>query len=188
MERIIFEARRYSQALRRTLGIWGMAMLGCVLISALVSALAHPQSKRIANTPPPLARHKVAALPAPPTLAHVDALASFEERLLPPEDLPLVVKKLLQSAEKQGLAVQRGTYRPQVDPVGRFMRYRMSMPVQGAAVAIQTWLHDALLQEKMLALESVQFKRESAQTSNVEARIAWLVFTRMPSALAEPTP
>jgi hypothetical protein len=188
MDRIIFEARRICRMVQRALGIWGMAMLACALTSAFAAALAYQQSRRTAHARLPTPQPSAQASPQSLKPTHADALATFEERLLPPEDLPRVVNAVLEMAEKQGLVVQRGTYRPQVDTVGRLMRYRMTLPVQGLAPDIQTFLQSALLQEKMLALESVQFKRESTQASQIDARIQWLVFTRMPSAQVEPTP
>jgi len=56
----------------------------------------------------------------------------------------------------------------------------MTLPVQGDAGAIRRFMLAALLAHKTLALESVQFKRDRAATAEVEARIQWVLLTRLP--------
>lgn len=78
--------------------------------------------------------------------------------------------------------MQRGSYRPQVDVAGGFLRYRMTLPVKGSGPAIQRFMQTALRKQKTLALDSVQFKRARIGSSDIEARIEWLMLTRLPAA------
>ena len=85
-------------------------------------------------------------------------------------------------AAANGLVLKRGTYRPQPEPQGGYLRYRMTLPVTGQATAIQQFIKAALKAQRSLSLESVQFKRERGESSVVEAHIQWSLLTRLPSA------
>jgi hypothetical protein len=108
-------------------------------------------------------------------------LQAFERHLLAHEDIPVVVQDLLSLAQDQGLVLQRGEYRPQIDRAGGFLRYRMSLPVKGPALAIQGFMQAALRAHPALALETIQFKRERIESTEIEARIQWVLLTRLPA-------
>ncbi len=110
------------------------------------------------------------------------ALTDFAGALLPHEDIPAAVQALLHAAEAEGLVLARGDYRLQPDVAGRFLRYQMSLPVQGPADAIHRFMAQALREQPMLALASVHFQRETGASSKVEARIQWMLFAQLPGA------
>lgn len=115
-------------------------------------------------------------------------LAAFERLLVPHADIPHVVRDLLERAGQARLAQVRGDYKAEPDAAGRFMRYRLSLPVKGEAERIQRYLMDALRVHPALALESVQFKRERIDSSEVEARVQWVLFTGLAHHLASGAP
>jgi len=108
-------------------------------------------------------------------------LKAFDDYLLVHENIPNVVQDLFSLARDEQLSIAHGEYRPQIDVQGRFLRYQMTLPVKGDAQAIYRFIQAALLAQKTLALESVQFKRERIESPNIEARIQWVVLTRLPS-------
>lgn len=112
-------------------------------------------------------------------------LAQFELLLLPPGEIPLVLQDLLRLAEAQGLDLQRGEYQPQPDAAAGFMRYRMNLPVKGQSLAIYRFIALALSEQPALALESVRFLRAQVDSDEVEARIQWVLLTKLPGE-AEP--
>jgi hypothetical protein len=109
-----------------------------------------------------------------------EKLKSFEQNLLPHAKIPVVVQALLRLAEDDGLSIRRGDYRLQADAGGGFVRYQMTLPVKGTAPAIHHFIQAALLDHSALALESVQFKRERIESSEIEARLQWVLLTALP--------
>lgn len=106
-------------------------------------------------------------------------LERFQAYLLPHEDIPEVLSLMIGLAASEGLQLAKGEYKVQVDQRGKFVRYRMSLPVQGDATKIEQFIHKALVQHKTLALEAVQFKRERIDALGVEAKIDWVLLTKM---------
>jgi hypothetical protein len=109
-----------------------------------------------------------------------DDLIAFEAYLLPSEEIPNTVKELLELSEALQLKVLKGEYRIQEDISGGFMRYRISYPIRGKASIVHRYIEMALFKHKTLALESVQFKRDQIETIEIEARMHWVIFTRLP--------
>jgi hypothetical protein len=107
-------------------------------------------------------------------------LERFQAYLLPHEDIPEVLSLMIGLAANEGLQLAKGEYKIQVDARGKFVRYRMSFPVQGDATKIEQFIHKALAQHKTLALEAVQFKRERIDAAAVEAKMDWVLMTKLP--------
>ena len=182
--RVAWELRRAGVVLSRRLGVaWVLAALGAGAVMVAwqvrqsigmqVAALADAQRQR--------------AQPVP-TLASTDALAdrvaAFRAVLVAADDVPGLLQDLLDSAQQRGLRVARGEYRASADDGGGFVRQRLLMPIVGDAAAMQSFVLDSLRGHPALAVESVQFKRESAATSVLEARIHWVLFVRPAGAAA----
>ena len=185
-DQLSWESKRAASLFMRRCG-WS----GLVLLAAAVFCIAAWQIKRQqvgelvrVNTELLAARHAQQQLPSQPLAGNNSdgrsRLKDFEDFLLPHEDIPMAVQELLKLAEAEQLAITRGEYRPQVDQQGQFLRYRMTLPVKGDAQAIYRFLQSALRARKALALESVQFKRERIEATVVEARIQWVLLTRLP--------
>ena len=193
---VSWELRRAVRGVNRRFGVWAWLVLALLLLAALAAGMQrHWQTQAIAMEArladrTSAQRHgstlSVLPLVAPGLNAGGSAdirgsLQAFERHLLAHEDIPVVVQDLLSLAQDQGLRLQRGEYRPQIDRVGGFMRYRMSLPVKGPALAIQGFMQAALHAHPALALETVQFKRERIESTDIEARIQWVLLTRLPS-------
>jgi hypothetical protein len=190
-----WELRRGARAFTRRFGPFGWALLGCVACAALALAVERRQTvdigrleiqlaARLAERAGPIAAAtvSVAAAPAEGEAGASARLQAFDDHLLAHGDIPFVVQDLLDLGEAEGLSMQRGSYRPQVDVAGGFLRYRMTLPVKGSGPAIQRFMQTALRKQKTLALDSVQFKRARIGSSDIEARIEWLMLTRLPAA------
>ena len=109
-----------------------------------------------------------------------DRLSAFETHLLEHAAIPQAVQDLLQQAEEHGLLVERGDYKPQAEDRGQFLRFAMSLPVKGSAASILAFTKAALLAHPSLALEGIRFKREGLATGEIEARLNWVLFARLP--------
>lgn len=111
-------------------------------------------------------------------------LHQFESLLVAQQDIPAIVAHLLSAAVEEGLVLSRGTYRPEEDKAGRFSRYRMTLPVQGNARAIERFIDNALVHIPSLALEGIQISRRDGTSEDVEASIRWTLFTAPPAGRA----
>jgi len=180
--RAAWESRRLAQAMSRRFGWPGWVVLAGLLLAATAAVQSRRQAVLLAD-----AQHRLAEQHAAPVRAleprGTDAAAkllAFDDILLADSDIPELVRHLLELAEQEHLAIVRGDYKPQVDVPGRFMRYRMTLPVKGDAQAVHRFMLAALRAHRTLALESAQFKRERIESAEVEARIQWVVLTRLP--------
>ena len=193
---VSWELQRAVRGVSRRFGVWAWLVLALLLLAALAAGMQRHWQTQASALEARLAERASAqrhgsTLSALPIVAlglgaggSADgrgSLQAFERHLAAHEDIPVVVQDLLSLAQDQGLRLQRGEYRPQVDRVGGFMRYRMSLPVTGPALAIQGFMQAALQAHQALALETVQFKRERIESTDIEARIQWVLLTRLPS-------
>ncbi|HHV47998.1 MAG TPA: hypothetical protein GXX56_03405 [Rhodocyclaceae bacterium] len=186
----VWAVGRYRRAFTRRFGVIGWVTLLLAALGALMGAAVQWQAgemdvlkSRLAER---TARHEVTPARSGEGAEGARArLSAFKSHLLPHEDIPIAVQTLLRLAEEEGLSISNAEYRPQPDVAGGFLRYRMTFPVAGEATAIRRFVQRSLLAEKTLALESIRFKREYIESSEIEAQIQWAVFTRLPYARAE---
>lgn len=158
--------------------LWWVLQQQQEALGQLRMALASQQARESAHTENTA---RMASSSGPRTLDGRGRLNAFEKMLLPHEDIPVLVQDILQLAENQGLSVQRGDYRPQIDVTGNFLRYGMSLPIRGDASAINRFIQAALGAHPALIVESVRFKREMIASKDIEARVQWVVLTRLPA-------
>jgi hypothetical protein len=189
---VLWEFRRGIRKLTRYMGYLGWLSLFFLVLALLTWLLNRHQLVQVNALQTRLSEHRTSQLQGKlvaKDIKNIDIkndskvlgdLKSFEDFLVPHEDIPVVVQDLLRMAEDQKLTVQKGEYRVQRDVTGGFMRYRMSLPVKGAATTIHRYIETALRAQKTLALESVQFKRDRIESIDIEARMQWVVFTRLP--------
>ena len=185
--RMAWETRCVVRRTMHRLGLPGLAAgIALVLLLAIVAMRVSQQDRWL------LAKHAVAAQTAMPLMtgqgsAEPDArvrLQAFYDQLSGHDEIPAVLEDLMALAQTHGLVFKRGTYRPQPELQGGYLRYRMTLPVTGPALAIQQFIKAALKAQRSLSLESVQFKRERGESAVVEAHIQWSLLTRLPLASA----
>lgn len=183
--------RAGAAALTRRHGAWGWCVAALSLAVCLCAwqfaahagaarALAQQQMERLAAGP------QSGAL-QPMTTAHSDAQANllrFEQQLLPHADIAQMVQDILQLAQGEGLAIERGDYRADPDSAGGFLRYRMQLPVRGKSAAVYRLIGKALRTHRYLTLESLQLTRERPGADVLDARIHWVALTQLPAERA----
>lgn len=185
--RPLWQARRAVRMLARRTGVFWPGLLVCAVLTGAGLATGHDQAERaamLAARPAP-AMVTVAHTPAPDTAAAGQAgararLRAFETHLLAHDAIPFAVQDLLDLGAAEGLSLQRGSYKPQADGAGQFLRYRITLPVQGSAQAVQRFMQVALRTQKNLALDGVQFKRARIGSPDIEARIDWVLLVALP--------
>jgi hypothetical protein len=180
-----WELRRMARAFVRRAGLFWPVLLACLALAAAGLALGRSQTARAAVLAASPAAVRPAPVPDEDKSGQAGArsrLRAFEAHLLPHDDIPYAVQDLLELGAAEGLTMQRGSYRPQPDAAGQFLRYRMSPPVQGSAQAVQRFMNNALRKQNNLALDGVQFKRARIGSADVEARIDWVLLATLPGA------
>lgn len=185
-ERLAWELRRGGSNAARHLGLVGSLAVVLAVIVVILLGVWLDQRRELGKLMS--RRTELALMPAreaispgdPKPSAARDRLRQFESLLLAHDDIPAVVEDVLRRAEDEGLLIQRGDYRPQVDLQGGFMRYRMSLPVAGKPESIHRFIQSALVAHRSLALESIHFGRERMEAGQIEARLQWSLLTRMP--------
>jgi uncharacterized iron-regulated membrane protein len=178
-----WKLRQWKARVRRSFGAWEAILLGFLLIGILALGGVMYQQRLFEDW-----QTQTAALPAKnpvkvsalPLDSDRQRLLAFEQHLLPHQDIPFALQDMLRLAEEEGLTIRHAEYRAQAEPRGGFMRYRINLPVQGKSETVNRYIYEALLAQKNLALESVQLKRETLESQNLEARIQWVLLTRLP--------
>lgn len=124
---------------------------------------------------------RAAAFPvaAPPTAA--DGLAAFYSHLPDHAAIPAQLQTLVDIADKYRVPLAKAEYKPQAEPRAGFMRYQVNLPVKADYAAVQGFLLEALQALPALTLDSVAFKREHADSAEVEARIQFILLVRTQS-------
>lgn len=184
---VVWRLRQWVRALTRTwgVGLWisGLALLivaGALKFTTYQRAQTAYWQTEQANLEQRTQRQEPISM-APIQDQSRLRLQAFENLLLPHDDIPEAVGDLLRLAEDEGLSIKRGEYRAQVEPKGMFLRYRINLPVEGKPESVNRFMTKALLKQKYLALNQVQFKREGLTAARMEARIQWEFLARLPA-------
>ena len=117
------------------------------------------------------------AEPAGPALQ----LAAFYEQLADVHQAPEVVRQLHAHAEKAGLALERGEYRPLTDASAKLVRYQIVLPVKGGYPQVRRFLAGAMQDIPGLALDGISFQRDNDASAQLEAQLRFTIFLRMSS-------
>jgi hypothetical protein len=116
-------------------------------------------------------------------------LNAFYSALPAADRIPPTVSKLIDLADDAHVTLHSAEYRASVEAAGRYLSYRISLPVSGDAKAIQSFLLASLREERTLALESITFKRERSESREIDAQIRFALLTGLPQEKsARPSP
>ena len=195
-ERFAWEFSRALGIFRRRFGVMGCLIALCAVAGVSLALVDRWQSKKLDDLQQQIAIIQHASLRQEQDNATFQETASdtdgrtllrrFEENLLPYENIPVLVEGLLKIAEEEGVLIQHGDYRFEQDSSGGFMRYRMDLPVQGAAPAIDRFIERTLAAWKALALYSVRFTRAEIGSNIIESHLQWVVIVHRPKTLPLP--
>jgi len=104
-------------------------------------------------------------------------LAAFYDALPRTQQAPEVVRQLHVRARAAGLTLERGEYRPVVEPSGKLVRYQIVVPVKGNYPQVKAFLGQAMRDTLGLALDGVGFQRDD-DSQALEAQLRFTVFLR----------
>lgn len=89
---------------------------------------------------------------------------------LPPESaLPEVLRAIMESAKKQGVATESGDYRQSRE--GRTLRCRLVLPVQASFPQLRAWLAETLNSHPGAALDELHVHRAVTAEGVVQGRV-----------------
>lgn len=168
----------------RAAGPVGLAAIVCLGIGVAVLVLAEQRLVRLKALGPSDTVVLPAREGAAPALDDAARYALFQSYLYPADAVPDVLKDLMSVADESGIVLSAGEYRREAEPVGGYLRYRISLPVVGEPDAVINFMLGAVRQQKSLALESANFHRERRDSRRVEARIQFVLLTRLPTDTA----
>ncbi len=100
-----------------------------------------------------------------------EQLAEYYRFFPPVRSAPQWLEKLVALAESRGLSLDQGEYHFAPDKEGRLVRFQMTLPVRGEYPQIRRFLAALPDEIPVVALERVQFERQSISDTEVEARI-----------------
>lgn len=180
---IAWDMGRHLKALRRKFGILVFVLPLCVTGSAAALLFASTQQRLLEEARQEHAERASANPPAPPLgpVARGRArIRNFEGLLPAADDIPDTLASVLGMAREAGVSIKRGEYKAVVEPAGGFLRYEMALPVTGDPTAVVGFLRAAMLEHRSLTVESVRFSRPETNSRQVEARVNWVLFARLP--------
>ncbi|MBH2016107.1 MAG: hypothetical protein I8H88_06430 [Burkholderiales bacterium] len=185
--RLRWQARQGARAAWRRLGWTGAALLLLAGVCAAALAFSAWQHADLARL-----RERQAQAPALPRRAEPVALSdtaqdrarlqAFLAGLPSHRDIPSAVQTLLTLADQHGVSLVKGDYQFQPDAVAGFARYRIALPIKGSSTQVRRFVSAALSAQPSLGVESLQLRREQALTDQIEARLEWVLYTRLPGS------
>jgi hypothetical protein len=109
-------------------------------------------------------------------------LAAFYTFLPAHNSLPDKVRQLLVQAQKSGVTPSQAEYKVVPELNAAFLRYQIILPVKAEPRPIQNFIAAALHGLPSLTLESVSFKRERSDSTQIEARIQFQLLIKKATA------
>ena len=90
--------------------------------------------------------------------------------ILPPEAaLPELIRTVMESAQKQGVATESGEYRQSRE--GRITRCRLVLPVRATYPQLRAWLAETLNSHPTLSLDDLSLHRSATVLPTLEGRV-----------------
>ncbi|MBD9395270.1 hypothetical protein [Acidovorax sp. ACV01] len=181
---LVWKIRRVISYRTRKHGVWLWFSIVLVVMAILGGSAAYFQEHALQELRSSLASSKklqdaAGANQRTPPSNELN-IKAFETLLLPHEDIPDLVRSVLQIAEDEGLTIERGDYQSEMDQQGRFSRYKMNLPVKGPSNSIYRFMRKTLVTHGNITLDGLQFKREGVGSEVIEAKIQWIVLTKPP--------
>lgn len=116
-----------------------------------------------------------AAPPRPSKPVTENELKAYYAALPHEEERFVLVKRVLTAAEKHGVLPRQADYKLEPEALTKVVRYQMSLPLKGDFGKIQAFLIEVLNDNRSLAIDSLNVKRESVELGEVEARVQFSV-------------
>jgi hypothetical protein len=110
-----------------------------------------------------------------------EQLAEFYRMFPDASNSPDWIGKIAATAQRCGLSLDQGEYRPARDKVGKLTRLQMTLPVRGEYRQIRQFLASTGATIPIASLEQVQFERQKVGDPLVDAKISLVLYLGQPS-------
>ena len=121
-------------------------------------------------------QHAIASTVAPATPQQ------WFSRLPPAAERQQRLADLLEMGVRAGLAGNRTEHRLTVDAASGLERLRISMPVTGGYAQLRRFIGAALQHDPALSLDSLNLRRATPQSAEIEADLVWSLHSRSEGA------
>jgi len=161
----------------RRLGPVGLAGVGFAVVGlALYAALVAPSQARLGELKQATATlherlQRAAGSFSDARRTPEEQLANFYNSFPGMQSAPDLLGKIYKSAERRGLTLQQGEYKPARERLGLLTRYQITLPVKGPYLQVREFLGAVLKDIPFIALDNVSFQRERIGEPAVEAKI-----------------
>lgn len=86
------------------------------------------------------------------------------------------LRRLFEAADKAGVELDQGEYRLTEVKDAHLKLYQLTLPVYGSYSEVREFVSDALNSDPALALTSVQLRRETIETPDIDAMLNFTLF------------
>lgn len=111
-------------------------------------------------------------------LTPAEQLAAFYA-FFPKDDAPSdVLDRIFAAAAKENLSLPQGDYQWAREEAGHLIRYGITLPVKGPYPGVRRFMAQVLKENPSLALDSVNFGRQTVADIGVDAQLHFTLFLR----------
>lgn len=118
---------------------------------------------------------QVGGTPRPTQLVDENGLKTYYDFLPYEEERFFLVKRLLLSADKNGVLPSYVEYKLEAEKMTKVVRYQLTLPLKGDFSKIKNFLIEVLNENRSITIDSISLKRESIDRSEVEAKIQFSI-------------
>ena len=171
--------RAYANYVLSLLGVPGVIGIGLLLFSAgLYHAWIAPAQAEAAAIQDKAARARErAGLPATRHAAE-EPLAEFYAYFPPAANVPELLQKLYELADRQGLTLPNGEYKLAAGTDERLVAYEAMLPMQGSYPQLHKFIVTVLNELPNVALDELKLERQQSTETAVDAQVRLTFFLR----------
>lgn len=111
-------------------------------------------------------------------LASEDRVRAFYDFFPPSKEGPSWIAKIYAAADAENLVLSRGEYRRVAVKEEEPAQLQISLPIKGSYTQVRRFLTRALANIPVLALDEINFQRQAAGGTQLEAEIRFTLFLR----------
>lgn len=100
-----------------------------------------------------------------------DGYSAFRAHLVAAEMREETLKQVFSLAAKEDIVLAQADYDLAQDRSGKFSRLQISLPVKGSYSHIRRFVDSLLVDIPALALDEINFRRDTVKAANLEARL-----------------
>lgn len=104
------------------------------------------------------------------------AVSLFYQSLPARNEAPDLLEKIFDAAYELNLSPEQGEFRLVKEQDAAFLRYQVSLPVQGGYPDIRKFVNTVLEQIPAASLDSISFNREDVKKTEVEANVHFTLY------------